>query len=199
MIIENIIYYHASQVGGISILEPRVSNHNIPLIYLSKKRENVLVYLSNAIEKYCKEKGFKYNGNYSKWGPYGFSKDGKLYIEEYYPNALINTYKNVSGYIYKAKNVEDSGFEINIPDAITSIKPVEIYDVEYINDAYEEILEAEKDGLIKVIRYEEMSEKKKEWLKNTIKEEYKNAINHPEYRFFLEEIFPSYYDITLTF
>ena len=57
MIIENIIYYHASQVGGISILEPRVSNHNIPLIYLSKKRENVLVYLSNAIEKYCKEKG----------------------------------------------------------------------------------------------------------------------------------------------
>lgn len=100
--------------------------------------------------------------------------------------------KNVSGYIYKAKNVEDSGFEINIPDAITSIKPVEIYDVEYINDAYEEILEAEKDGLIKIIRYEEMSEKKKEWLKNTIKEEYKNAINHPEYRFFLEEIFPSF-------
>lgn len=93
MIIENIIYYHASQVGVIFILEPRVSNHNIPLIYLSKKRENVLVYLSNAIEKYCKEKGFKYNGNYSKWGPYGFSKDGKLYIEEYYPNALINTYK----------------------------------------------------------------------------------------------------------
>ena len=97
---ENIIYYHASQVDGIFILEPRISNHDVPLIYFSKKRENVLVYLSNAVEKYCKENGFKHEGNYLKWGPYGFTKDGKLYIEEYYPNASINTYKNVSGYIY---------------------------------------------------------------------------------------------------
>jgi nicotinate-nucleotide pyrophosphorylase len=51
------MYYHASQVGGIKQLEPRISNHGVPLIYFSKKRENVLVYLSNAIEKYCKETG----------------------------------------------------------------------------------------------------------------------------------------------
>ena len=69
---ENIIYYHASQVDGIFILEPRISNHDVPLIYFSKKRENVLVYLSNAVEKYCKENGFKHEGNYLKWGPYGF-------------------------------------------------------------------------------------------------------------------------------
>lgn len=188
---ENIIYYHASQVDGIFILEPRISNHDVPLIYFSKKRENVLVYLSNAVEKYCKENGFKHEGNYLKWGPYGFTKDGKLYIEEYYPNALINTYKNVSGYIYKAKKVIDSGFEINIPDAITSKNPVEVYDVEFVDDAYEEILKAEKNELIKIIRYDEMTDKKKEWLKNIIKEEYKNAIDHPEYRFFLEGIFSS--------
>ncbi len=178
-------------MDGIFILEPRISNHDVPLIYFSKKRENVLVYLSNAVEKYCKENGFKHEGNYLKWGPYGFTKDGKLYIEEYYPNALINTYKNVSGYIYKAKNVIDSGFEINIPDAITSKNPVEVYDVEFVDDAYEEILKAEKIGLIKIIRYDEMTDKKKEWLKNIIKEEYKNAIDHPEYRFFLEGIFSS--------
>lgn len=188
---ENIIYYHASQVDGIFILEPRISNYDVPLIYFSKKRENVLVCLSNAVEKYCKENGFKHEGNYLKWGPYGFTKDGKLYIEEYYPNALINTYKNVSGYIYKAKKVIDSGFEINIPDAITSKNPVEVYDVEFVDDAYEEILKAEKIGLIKIIRYDEMTDKKKEWLKNIIKEEYKNAIEHPEYRFFLEGIFSS--------
>ena len=143
---ENIIYYHASQVDGIFILEPRISNYDVPLIYFSKKRENVLVYLSNAVEKYCKENGFKHEGNYLKWGPYGFTKDGKLYIEEYYPNALINTYKNVSGYIYKAKKVIDSGFEINIPDAITSKNPVEVYDVDFLDHAYEEILKAKKIG-----------------------------------------------------
>ena len=45
------MFYHASQIEGITTLEPRVSNHDIPLVYFSTKRENVLVYLSNAIEK----------------------------------------------------------------------------------------------------------------------------------------------------
>ncbi len=187
---KNVIYYHASQTKDITILEPRVSNHNIPLIYFSKKRENVLVYLSNAIEKYCKEEGFKNDGNYEKWGPYGFNRDGKLVIEEYYPNALESTYKNVSGYIYQVKNVIDSGFEINIPDAVTSSEPVKVDGFKYVEDAYEEIMKAEKAGLITIIRYDEMTAKKKEWLINTIKEEYKNASNHPEYRFFLKAKFP---------
>lgn len=42
------MYYHASSVKGIERLEPRISNHGIPLLYFSKKRENVLVYLSNV-------------------------------------------------------------------------------------------------------------------------------------------------------
>ena len=50
--------YHASGTGGIRVLEPRRSNHGVPLVYFSRKRENVLVYLSNAIEKYCRETGF---------------------------------------------------------------------------------------------------------------------------------------------
>lgn len=48
-------FYHASNTANIKTLEPRVSNHNTPLIYFSDKRENVLVYLSNAVEKLCKE------------------------------------------------------------------------------------------------------------------------------------------------
>ncbi|MBP5725769.1 MAG: hypothetical protein J6Y48_01715, partial [Clostridia bacterium] len=62
------MFFHASPVKGIVQLEPRVSNHGIPLIYFSKKRENVLVYLSNANEKYCKEIGFEYDGQWHKWG-----------------------------------------------------------------------------------------------------------------------------------
>ncbi len=49
------MFFHASPVSGIQVLEPNISNHGISRVYLSKKRENVLVYLSNAIEKYCSE------------------------------------------------------------------------------------------------------------------------------------------------
>ena len=56
------MFYHVSSVKGIKTLEPRISNHGIPMIYFSEKRENVLVYLSNAVEKFCKETGFTYSG-----------------------------------------------------------------------------------------------------------------------------------------
>ena len=60
-------------------------------------RENVLVYLSNAVEKYCTDTGFAYTGQWHKWGPYGFDKDGRIRLEEYYPYALESTYRGVSG------------------------------------------------------------------------------------------------------
>ena len=184
------MFYHASPIKGIVQLEPRISNHGIPLIYFSKKKENVLVYLSNAVEKYCKETGFAYEGTWQKWGPYGFTKEGMLCLEEYYPNALVSTYKGVSGYIYRTETIVDSGFQVNIPDAATSSLPVPVTGVEFVPDAYEAILQAEKEGLIVIRRYEEMTDKKKEWNTRTIREEYQSAADHPEYRHFLRGCFP---------
>ena len=184
------MYYHASAIGTIRQLEPRVSNHGIPLIYFSKKRENVLVYLSNAIEKYCKETGFDYNGRWEKWGPYGFDNNGLQRLEEYYPNALEKTYKGVSGYIYYADHVIESNHDVRIPDAITSTDLVEVDYVEFVPDALEAILQAERDGLITIMRYEEMSPEMKERITETIREEYEKAANHPEYRHFLKGNFP---------
>ena len=184
------MYYHASPVGGITQLEPRVSNHGIPLVYFSRKRENVLVYLSNAIEKYCRDTGFSYDGQWQKWGPYGFEKDGRLRLEEYYPNALINTYEGVFGYIYSTEAITDSGFAVQIPDAATSSIPVKVLNVEFVPDAYEAILQAEREGRITILRYEEMPESMREWNENTIKKEYEEAAEHPEYRHFLKGNFP---------
>ena len=180
------MFFHASPIGGIQQLEPRVSNHNIPLIYFSKKKVNTLVYLSNAIEKHCKDTGFEYHGVWQKWGPYGFDKDGILRLEEYYPNALEETYKGVSGYIYQADSIIDSGFEVQIPDAATSSEPVTVSGVEFVPDAYEAILQAEQDGLIRILRYEDAPDDMKKWLRKVIPEEYANAAEHPEYRYFLE-------------
>ena len=184
------MFYHASPVKGIVQLEPRISNHGIPLIYFSRKRENVLVYLSNAIEKYCRETGFAYDGPWHKWGPYGFTEEGIQCLEEYYPNALENTYKGVSGYIYSAEKIVDSGFQVQIPDAAVSSWPVPVTGVEFVPDAYEAILQAEKDGLIAIRRNEEMTDKMKTWSERTIREEYQSAADHPEYRHFLRGCFP---------
>ena len=187
---EKEIFYHASQVPDLEYLEPKISNHNVPLIYFSKKRENVLVYLSNAIEKCCKEAGFEHTGKWYKWGPYGFDKDGRLRIEEYYHDALRITYQGVSGYIYQVENIVDSGYEVKIPDAATSSVGVKVSGVEFISDAYEAILKAEKDGLISILRYEDLSEQKKVWLADTILQEHEDSLDKPDYRFFLEKHFP---------
>lgn len=180
-------YFHASQVKDIKILEPRISNHNMPLIYFSDKRENVLVYLSNAIEKTCKEENFPHEGIWHKWGPYGFEQDGRLRFEEYYPNALEDTYKGVSGYIYSCSQIEQNHeLEIGIPNAYVSSSSVEVDACEYVKDAYEELIQAESNGLITILRYDEFIKKRGNWLQRVIKEEYEHNPSLPEYRFFLE-------------
>ncbi len=69
-------------------------------------------------------------------------------MEEYYQDALESTYSGVSGYIYSVDNIIDSGYELNIPDAATSSVAVSVSGTEYVPDAYEAMLEAEKSGLI---------------------------------------------------
>jgi len=155
------MYYHASQTKGIKVLKPRISNHNIPLIYFSDKRENVLVYLSNAVEKFCKETKFNYNGHYSKWASYSFTKEGKIQFEEYYPNALEETYKGVSGYIYHIKEIPNKEKSDDIPHAFKTNKDILIDSVEYILDAYDEIIESIDKGKIVLIKYEDFIKEKK--------------------------------------
>ena len=183
-------YYHASNTAEITVLEPRLSSHGIPLVYFSKKRENVLVYLSNAIERFCKETGFAYEGKCAKWGPYGF-RNGILQIQEYYRNALEETYRGASAYIYSAEDIIEADIDIRIPDAAVSSIPVKVSGCEFVPDAYEEILKAESAGLIMIGRYEDLcrNERFMEWNRRTIREQYETAAEQPEYRYFIEAKF----------
>ena len=188
------MYYHASPVSGIDVLKPHVSNHNRPLVYFSEKRENVLVYLSNAIEKFCRETGFPHSGPWQKWGPYGFTSDRLLQIQEYYPNALTETYAGVSGYIYSADTIEPANVPIHIPFAAVSERPVRVTDCEFVPDALESILAAERSGLISILRYEDAADRIEAFNRRTIPTEYENAAAHPEYRNFLKAKFPHLLD-----
>ena len=183
------MFYHASQTAGIVRLEPRVSNHGRPLVYVSNRRENVLVYLSNAVEKFCRETGFLWDGPWETWASYGFGTDGRQRIEEYYPNALKETYGGVSGYIYRAERIDDAGMELSIPGAFASKSAVDVVGCEWIPDAYEAILQAEREGKLTVVRYEQMSEASRRWSEQTAREEYAAAKAHPEYRHFLRAKF----------
>lgn len=182
------MYYHASPTAGIRVLEPRTSNHGVPLVYFSKKRENTLVYLSNSIEKFCRDTGYAHTGKWTKWGPYGF-QGGILQLEEYYPNALEETYRGVSGYIYHAESIVEGDMEIEIPHAAVSPAPVPVDGAEFVPDAYEAILEAERGGLLLVTRYAQLSGKKRDWIRKTVREQYDGAEGQPEYRYFLQNKF----------
>ena len=183
------MYYHASPLGGLRILKPHVSNHGVPLVYFSNKRENVLVYLSNAVERFCRETGFVHDGSWYKWASYGFQKDGRQCIEEYYPDALRKTYEGVSGYIYRAETVPQAEMQLRIPNAVASSEAVQVVDCEFVRDAYAEILTAEAQGLLTVQRFAQMTQPQRRWLERTLQTEYKNAENHPDYRYFLQKKF----------
>lgn len=183
------LFFHASPVAGLSLLTPHVSNHGQSLLYLSQKRENVLVYLSNAVEKHCRENQFCWNGPWRKWGPYGFTKEGIMQLEEYYPNALEEVYKGVSGVIYSVAETDDCHPLAEIRDVYVSVSAVPVTSCEMIPDAYEAILKAEAEGKLVLKRYHQLSSKDLSWLERAIQQDYAQAENHPEYRFFLQSKF----------
>ncbi len=181
------MYYHATPVGGIDSLEPRLSSHGKAQVYFSSKRENVLVYLCNAIKKHWEEQGLPSRERYESWGSYGFSK-GLLRLEEYYPNATEEVYKGASGWIYSVEELAGEALP-TIPFVFTSTKPVKVEQVEFIPDAYEAILEAVREGKILLQRYEDNSPEKLAWIRRTIRREYEESAGKEDYRLFLEAKF----------
>jgi len=181
------LLYHASNIANIRVLKPNVSNHNRPLVYFSSKKENVSVYLSNAVEKYCKETGFKCDGKYYKWASYGFDSDGILRLEEYYPHAIEDTYLGVCGYIYSV-DTNDVEQQSDIPFAYVSRNNVKAVSCEYIYDAYAYITELASIGKIRIKKFDENNLRLQSWINNTITEEYKSA-SSSSYKHFLRAKF----------
>lgn len=183
------MYYHASQTPGIQVLKPGCSNHKTPLVYLSTKKENTLVYLSNAVKKYCEETGFSHEGPWCTWASYGFSKDGILVLEEYYPDATRDTYSGVSGYIYRIEKAPGAKAQQDIPFAAVTAEPVPVNGCTFVPDAYEALQRAAHEGLIILKKYEENSPKMLAWIESAIKSEYAEAAERPDYRYFLKNHF----------
>ena len=85
----------------------------------------------------------------------------------------------------------------DVPLGVKAEHPVEVEACEFIEDAYEAIMEATATGKITILRYEDINEKMREFIAKSVREEYAAATEHPEYRYFLRRKFEISLDVFL--
>ena len=183
------IYYHASPVPDLTILEPRDAGAG-PRLYFSAARENTLVYLSNPVERFCRETGFPWKGPFQKWATYGFDCAGLPVLEEYYPGYFQETFGGVPGYIYSAVKVPDPRPMREIPRGYWTDGRVAVEQIEAVPDALAAMEEAARRGLMRLKSYDAHPPRVRRWIEETVRREYEAGGGHPEYRAFLRAKFP---------
>ena len=106
---------------------------------------------------------------------YGYTRQGKLYFDDPFPNALKKLYAGRSGWLYTC---EDGDYEkTEIPNEFVSAQPVRIVGAEYIPDAYVAFLREQEAGNILLLDYAHFASdpekfaKKRAWLEKAISEE----------------------------
>ena len=141
-------YYHCSPTPGLTVLEPgKPASFDKPArVYLTTLLPMALMYSI---------KNFEYT--------YGYTREGQIYLEEYFPNALEVLYrgKSASLYLCQPSSVETT----RIPNEAVSAEPVPVLRETVIPDALEALLEQERLGALVIHRYEELSERKLAWIR----------------------------------
>ena len=140
------IAYHGTVVGDIQILKPfahPLSNLQQPVVYLSTIKALSVIYIWN--KRY-------------KWMTYEIRDDGMPVYNETFKNGLSYFYSGVKGYIY----ICDANFypekDNTRSNIVISKEPVEIRNVEVVENAYERILKFESERQIVINRFDELSD-----------------------------------------
>ena len=140
-------YYHCSPIKGLTALEPRKPTlfEKPPRAYLTTLLPMALMY---AIKNY----------EYT----YGYTKKGKIYFYESFPNALEILYRGKSASLYLCNPSKTE--PTNIPNEAVSEIPVPIIEETYITDACEALIEQERIGALIIYRYHELSTEFVDWI-----------------------------------
>ena len=141
-------YYHCSPTAGLTALEPRKpqSFEKPARVYMTTLLPMALMY---TVQNY----------EYS----YGYTKEGQIYFDEYFPNALEFLYRGKSASLYLCD--PETTETTQIPNEAISEKTVPIISETYIPDACEALLEQERLGTLVIHRHHELSEKMLDWIK----------------------------------
>lgn len=142
------IYYHGSPTPGLTILQPSMTTKRIdrpPQVCMTVSRPMALFYSIHH---------FEYT--------YGYTKDGQIYYQECFPDALRVLYagKSASLYICDPADAQPTA----IPNEFVSAQPVPVLNEVLISDAYAALLAEEKKGTLKIYPYHTLGEKQRDWI-----------------------------------
>lgn len=146
--------YHGTSMDNLKTLKPHISEHKEPYVYFSTNPVVASFYMIHIVER-------PYN-----WFPYGFNKDGIPFYTEYYPNAMEDVYGNKTGYLYVCDDVLNTDNPTNINCAYTCPEAVNITNCIVFDNIYEQFTEWEQQGKLVIKKYEMISEKEMEFIRN---------------------------------
>lgn len=141
-------YYHCSPTHGITVLEPgKPESFDKPArVYLTTSLPMALMY---------SVRNYEYT--------YGYTREGQIYLDEYFPNALEILYRNRSASLYLC--APEAAEPTQIPNEAISEQPVPVIRETFIPDACEALLEQERLGNLVIHRYHELSEESRNWIR----------------------------------
>lgn len=140
-------YYHCSPVSGLTLLQPhKPQAFDKPAsVYLTTSLPMALMYSI---------RNFEYT--------YGYTKDGRIYFEEYFPNALEVLYRGNRASLYLCTPADTAA--TGIPNEAVSSNAVPVLEEKLIEDACEALLEQERLGALIIRRYEKLSRQELDWI-----------------------------------
>lgn len=148
------ILYHGSFVPGITALRPFASNHEKPYVYLTHSKVLATVYAHNPMTRP--------NGFFTYW----WDKDGTLCYDEYFENQMEEIYSGQRGYVYVCRGAYPQLEKM--PWVYLSEETVPVEECIEIPDIFAQLLQYEKEGLLKVRRWKDASEGQREIWKKVV-------------------------------
>lgn len=140
--------YHCSPTPGLTVLRPSVTK------YFGKPRQ-VCLTSSLPMALLYGVKHFEYT--------YGYTGDREIFYEEYFPGALGEIYRGKGASLYRCAFREDMETTA-IPNEYVTLEEVPVLEEIAIPDVYEALLEQERLGALRIVRWPELPERNRSWV-----------------------------------
>lgn len=143
-------FYHCSPTSGLTVLEPRKpkSFDKPASVYMTTSLPMALMY---GIRNY----------EYS----YGYTKEGQIFFDEYFPDALEILYRGRTASLYLCDPCETA--TTRIPNEVVSSSAVPVISETVIPDVCEALLEQERLGALVIHRYQDLTQGNLDWIRRT--------------------------------
>lgn len=141
-------FYHCSPTAGLTLLQPKKPffSEKPAMVYMTTLTPMALLY---GIHNY----------EYS----YGYTPEGQIYFDEYFPHALEILYRGKRASLYRC--APNKTASTRIPNEAVSEEAVPVLEEQLIPDVCEALLEQEKQGALVIHPYDTLSPQMKDWIR----------------------------------